>query len=133
MCFSSYKNRNFTVKLWWVGACEKKKRAFFVPLILSEGIHFNICVLSQWIVYWIHFQNIHTFMYQKTLLYTLFCLFLKSSKASSVSLTLETKFGDVPKAAKVLVLWFRDIFNLIWKQNELIQKKFLLLKTSSCP
>ena len=27
------------------------------------------------------FQNIHTFTYQKTLLHTFFCLFLKSSKA----------------------------------------------------
>ena len=33
-----------------------------------------------------HFQNIHTFTYQKTLLHTLFCLFLKSSKAFCVSL-----------------------------------------------
>ena len=32
------------------------------------------------------FQNIHTFIYQKILLHTLFCLFLKSSKAFSVSL-----------------------------------------------
>ena len=37
-------------------------------------------------VYWIHFQNIPTFTCQKTLLNTFFCLFLKSSKAFSVSL-----------------------------------------------
>ena len=37
-------------------------------------------------VYQIHFQNIHTFIYQKSLLHTLFCLFLKSSKTFSVSL-----------------------------------------------
>ena len=37
---------------------------------------------------WIHFQNIHTFTYQKTLLHTLFCLFLKLPKAFSVSLNL---------------------------------------------
>ena len=29
------------------------------------------------ILYWKHFQNIHTFTYQKTLLDTLFCLFFK--------------------------------------------------------
>ena len=29
---------------------------------------------------WIHFQDIHTFTYQKRLLHTLLCLFLKSSK-----------------------------------------------------
>ena len=57
-----------------------QKRAFFVPLILSEGYFINICVLPQYIVYWIYFQNIHTFTNQKTLLHTLFCLFLKSSR-----------------------------------------------------
>ena len=59
MCFSSYKNRKLKVKLWWVGAHERKKRAFFILFILSEGNFFNICVLSQCIVYWIHFQKIH--------------------------------------------------------------------------
>ena len=53
---------------------------------MLKGNFFNICVLSQCIMYWIKFQNIHTFTYQKTLLYTLFCLFLKSLIALSVSL-----------------------------------------------
>ena len=39
------------VKLWWVGACERKKRAFCVPFILFEGIIFSICVLSQCIAF----------------------------------------------------------------------------------
>ena len=85
LCFS--KNRKLKVKLWWFGACNReKKRAFFVPFILSKGNCFNICVLPQCIVYWIHFQNIDTFIYQKTLLLTLFCLFWKLLKAFSVSL-----------------------------------------------
>ena len=46
-----YKNRKLKVKLWSVGARERKKRTFFVPFILSEGIFFNICDLSQCIVY----------------------------------------------------------------------------------
>ena len=86
MCFSSYKNWKLKVKLWWIGAREGRKRAFFVQCILSEEIFFNICVLSQCMVYWIHFQNISTFTYQKTLLHALFCLFLKSSKPFSASL-----------------------------------------------
>ena len=49
--FSSYKNHKLKVKLWLVGARKRKKRAFFVPLILSKGIFFNICVLSQCILY----------------------------------------------------------------------------------
>ena len=81
LCFSSYKNHKLKVKLWSVVARERKKRAIFVPFILSERKFFNVCVLSQCIVYWIRFQNAHTCTYQKTLLHTLFCcLFLKSSK-----------------------------------------------------
>ena len=95
LCFSSYKNRKLKVKLWWVGARERKKRAFFVPFILSEGNFFNICVLSQCKVYWIHFQNIHTFTYQITLLHTLFCLLLNSSKAFTVFLI--GKYGQAKK------------------------------------
>ena len=33
LCFSSYENRKLKVKLWWVGAPERKKRAFFSPFI----------------------------------------------------------------------------------------------------
>ena len=73
LCFSSCKNRKLKVKLWWVGARERNKRAFFVPFILSEDNFLNIFVLSQFVVYGINFQNIHTFTYQKTLLHTLFC------------------------------------------------------------
>ena len=66
---------------------KEKRIAFFVPFIFSEGNFFNICVLLQCIVYWIHFQNIHTFTYQNTLLHKMLCLFLKSSKTFSVSLS----------------------------------------------
>ena len=102
LCFSSYKNHKLKVKLWWVGARERKKRAFFVPFILSEGNFFNICVLSQCKVYWIHFQNIHTFTYQITLLHTIFCLFLKSLKAFIVSLSFLGTMESM-KTAKLLL------------------------------
>ena len=82
--FSSYKNRKLKVKLWWFGARERKKNAFFVPFILSEGDFSDICDVCQCTVHWIYFQNIHNFIYQKPLLHTLFCLFLKSSKSFSV-------------------------------------------------
>ena len=77
LCFSSCKNCNLKAKLWWVGARGRKKRAFFVPFILSKENLFKICVLSQCIVYWIHFHNIHTFTYQKALLCTLLLLVFK--------------------------------------------------------
>ena len=50
LCFSSYKNHKLKVKVWWVGALERKQRAFFVSFVLSEGNLFNISVLSQCIV-----------------------------------------------------------------------------------
>ena len=77
LCFSSYKNRKLKVKLWWLGARERKKRALFILFILSEGKLFKICILSQCIVYWIHFQNIHTFTNQKSWLHTLLLLVFK--------------------------------------------------------
>ena len=59
MSFSSHKNRELKVKLWWVGACERKKRAFFVTFILSEGNFSNICVLSHCIENRTNVQNIY--------------------------------------------------------------------------
>ena len=34
---STHKNCEWKVKLWWVGACERKNRVFFVLFVLSEG------------------------------------------------------------------------------------------------
>ena len=62
--------------MWWVGARERRKRAFSQPFIFSEWNFSNICVLSQCKVYWINFKNICPFPYQKTLLHTFF-IFLK--------------------------------------------------------
>ena len=84
--FSSYRNRKLKVKLWWVLTRERKGRAFFVPFILSKGNF--IFVLSQCIVNWIHFQNIHTFTYQKTLFHTLLVLVFKIVLFSNVSRSL---------------------------------------------
>ena len=83
--FNSHKNYKLKVKLWWVGARQRITTVFFY-----------ICVLSQCIVHWIHFQNIHTFTYRETSLHILLCLFLKSSKAFSVSLSLRDISGTLP-------------------------------------
>ena len=72
---SSYKSRKLKRKLWWIGARKRKKRTFFVPFILSEWNFFRICVL-------------YTLLHIKKHIFINFCcLFLKSSKAFSVSLT----------------------------------------------
>ena len=78
-----------TVMSWSSRKKSKGIFVFFLPFILSEGIFFfNICVLFQCTVYWIHFQNIHTFTYQKT-------LFQNRRKPSNVSLMESNTFKGV--------------------------------------
>ena len=73
-CFSSYENHKLKVKQWWVGACKRKKRAFFVPFsILYKGNFFehlfrfillySVPILYVFRIYIQYFQNIHTFAY----------------------------------------------------------------------
>ena len=83
----SYKNCELKIKLGWIGArifCN----GYFVLNIFSDVLFCSVCILSQCIEYRINFQNIYTLTYQKTLLQTLFCLILKSSKVYNVSLSL---------------------------------------------
>ena len=105
----------------------KKKKAFFIPLILSEAIFFNIFVLSQCIVYWINFQNIHSCSYQKPLLYTLFCLFFKLSQAFSVSsstVSFLKYFGLMMPA----IVWIKMKIS-----KECLQSKFFFRANSEGP
>ena len=113
LCFSSYKNCKLNIKLWWVGARERKKKEFFVPFIFCEGNFFNICVLSQYMVCWIYFHNIHTFFtYQKTTSYTflLVCKIVESLQCIQNKiwiLSLKTQLVDlvfcaVYRASKLL-------------------------------
>ena len=73
-----------TVMSW---SLQKKKEGISCTAHFIRRNFFNICVSSQYIVYWIHFQNIHTFTYQKSLLHAPFCLFLISPKTFSASLS----------------------------------------------
>ena len=56
---------------------KKKEGIFLYRLFCPIEIFFNTCILAQCILYRIHFQNIHTFTYQKTLLQTLLLLVFK--------------------------------------------------------
>ena len=49
LCFSSYENRKSKVKLWWVGASERKKRAFFVAFNLFT-VSRLLCFISMYSV-----------------------------------------------------------------------------------
>ena len=62
---------------------------FFALFILSDGNFSNICVSSQYIVYWIHFQNIQAFTYQKTLLHTLLLFVFKVVESLQCTLNKE--------------------------------------------
>ena len=81
-----------TVVSW--SSRKKNKNIFCTVYFARRNFFFNICVSSPCIVYWINFQNIHTFEYQKAFLHTLFCLFLKSLEAFSLS------FQDFDKNAQ---------------------------------
>ena len=59
---------------------KEKRRHFLYRLFYPKKIFFNICVLSQCVVYGIHFQKIHSFPCQKTLLHTLLLLAFKIVK-----------------------------------------------------
>ena len=39
---NSYKNHKIKLKLWWVGARERKKKVLFVPFILSKGFFLTL-------------------------------------------------------------------------------------------
>ena len=104
---SSYKNHK--LKLWWVGARERKKSIFCTVYFVRRNF-LNICVLSQCTVYWIHFQNIHTFTYQKTLLYTLLLLVFKIVKSLQFFLNMKSKWHiRVGKFYLIKILWNKKL------------------------
>ena len=94
MCFRSYKNCELKVNLWWVEALARKKSAFFVTFIL----------FWKKFVKYMGFISMYSALNKLSYLYLLLhvkkpyfihfcCLFLKSSKAFSISLT-GSIFGD---------------------------------------
>ena len=108
MYFSSCNSCVLKVKLWWVGARERKKSAYFVIFILSKWNFFDVSSLSQCVVYWINFQNIYTLAYQKTLLHTLLMIVFKIVKSFQCILK-RSIFVAVFKH----LLWFYLIFFII--------------------
>ena len=51
LCFRSYKNRKIEAKLWEVGAHQRKKRSFFVPFVLFQGIFLALMFyLNAWCI-----------------------------------------------------------------------------------
>ena len=92
----SFREKNFVLQLIYKSQIKSKtvmswssrriKEGIFFTVYLSKGNFFKIFDLSQCIVHWIQFPNLHTFTYQKILLHIHFWLFLISLKVFSVSL-----------------------------------------------
>ena len=87
----------------------KKKGALFVLFILSKGNFFKIFVWPQCVVYWMHFPNIHNFIYQKILLHTLLLLVFKIIE--SLQCILNTRRVSNQKDRLL------SLFNFKWQSN----------------
>ena len=84
--FSSYKNRELKVKLWWVGARERKKRLFLYRLFHPKGNFLRfVFYLNVYCTEYIF--EIYILLHIKKHFIHFCCLFLKSSKVFCVSLT----------------------------------------------
>ena len=106
----------------------KGKRGNFFYRLFGPKIFFSICILSPCTVYWIHSQNINTFTYQKTLLYILFCLFLKSSKALSLCIlnisSMQLMQGLNTKAFFRLLLSLRQLHVYVHRNCKALGPRF---------
>ena len=98
LCFSSYNNRQLQLKLF----AKEKRGPSLYHLFCPKELFFYICVsfflfISQCMVYWILFQNVHTFTYQKILLHTPLLLVFKFVKSLQCILN--------PKNSQVICPW----------------------------
>ena len=137
LCFSLYKNCKLKIKLWWVGARERKKRSFFVPFISFEGNFLqDLCFISMYSV-----LNTHSeYTYQKTLLHTLLLLVFKIleslqcilkdsfSKCEQIHSFLETA-DLVTFTEKILKSKLHFLCSVVYKSVVLYKNFYQLRKT----
>ena len=88
----------------------KKNQGFLNCLFCPKDI-FLASVFNLNVVYWIHFQNIRTSTYQKTLLDKLFCLFYEKKLYSQGSLL---KFFKVQRASQNIYLCVLRWYMIRW-------------------
>ena len=106
---------------------KEKRGHFFVQFILSKGNFFKICVLSQCIVYWIHFRNIHTFTHKKHYFIHFCCLFLKLPKTFRVCLRCQNYIAELCLVAFFLICTLQ---NLMVKRD--VESLFLIIFSWFC-
>ena len=125
-----------TVMKW---SSQKKKRAFFVPFISSKDNFLKTCFSTQCIMYWVHFQNIYIFTYQRILLHTPLLLVSKVDESlqkpsqpawdvfemSQTDLHWERHLKDLSETSQKRCL-FCDVF----KMSQIHLKKDVFFETS---
>ena len=94
----SYKNCELKAKLMSSSSRKKKRVHFLQRLFFPKYFFFSIWVLTQCITYWRNFQDIYIYIslhIKKHFFMHFCCLFLKSSKAFSVSLIRGSRIVDM--------------------------------------
>ena len=92
LCFTSNKNRTLKWRLWWVEARRRKKRALFVPFILSEFFfltfvfYLNVSLLEYTLFYISREITSYTFSLVFKIAKSLQCI-LKNSSDQETPLT----------------------------------------------
>ena len=123
----------------------KEKKDIFCNVYFARREFFETCVLSQFIVYWMHFQNIHTFLHIKkhyTLLLLVFkIVFLKRKYLCAVCTILQRAtcllilmlLGDYWIGTSLVMIMFQLLEILIlklMKWSRLVFPKIVSLKFS---
>ena len=100
---------NIYLKVTVQGNWKKRGHFLYHLFCVKETFVTYVFYLNFWCI---EFQNIHTLIYQKTLLHTLFGLLLKLLKAFSLSLRSYTLFKMVILSANNACICIRHIYLL---------------------
>ena len=92
---------------------EKKGHFLYIPFFLFFTIYY---VLSQCIVYWIHFQNTRTFIYQKTL-HTSYTFLIVLKIVKSQKCILKNKYTFTSKT--LFRIYYQTIIIISINQNNI--------------
>ena len=88
LCFSSHRDQELKVKLWWVGALSWKNSTFFERLFCLKKV---LCFIAMYIVFNRFSKCIYFNILKNTFNFIHFsCFFLKSLKTFSVSLNYDS-------------------------------------------
>ena len=110
----------------------KKKEPIVCTVYFAKENFFKICALFQSIMYWIHFQYIHTFIYQKTLLHT-FLLFVFKIVESLQYILNENSTSKKLYEADLITLRVKGLVALFVSSFWPFDNKFFSTLPENCP